>query len=244
MIIRFISLFFLSLNVVYALPAGFVYLHDIDPSILQDIRYAVFHNFIGRPIIGYKAKQCILTQEAAHALANVQKKLKTLSLSLKVYDCYRPTMAVADFLTWSKEPSQQKMKAEFYPGINKADMFRLGYVAEKSGHSRGSTVDLTIVPIPTPSQPIYHPQQKLVSCTAPYSRRYQDNSIDMGTGYDCMDVLSHALNPDISKIAMQHRLLLRQIMIQNGFEPYAYEWWHFTLKNEPFAGNYFNFLVK
>jgi zinc D-Ala-D-Ala dipeptidase len=246
MIIRFITLFFLFgyINAVYALPAGFVYLHDIDPSILQDIRYAGFHNFIGRPIKGYQAKQCILTQEAAYALAKVQKKLKPLSLSLKVYDCYRPTLAVADFVAWSKDRSQQQMKTEFYPRVDKADVFRLGYVAKKSGHSSGSTVDLTIVPIPTPSQASYHPQHELVSCTAPYQLRYHDNSIDMGTGFDCMDVLSHALNPEISKMATQQRLLLRQIMIQYGFEPYENEWWHFTLKNEPFADKYFNFIVR
>lgn len=228
---------------IYALPPGFVYLHDVNSSILEDMRYAGSHNFVGRPIHGYEKSKCILTKEAAYALSLVQKELEQSSLSLKVYDCYRPTMAVDDFMKWSKDSHQQEMKKEFYPRINKADVFQLGYVAEKSGHSRGSTMDLTIVSLPNLPSVNYRPGQKLINCTSPYLKRFRDNSIDMGTGYDCMDEFAHALNK-VSVVSFQHRLLLRELMIKYGFVPYEKEWWHFTLRSEPYPDTYFNFIVK
>lgn len=245
MIKRFIFLIiYFCCTATFALPPGFVYLKSINGSILQDIRYATAHNFIGRPVKGYYSGECILTKEAAIALSRVQQELEQSSLSLKVYDCYRPTVAVEDFLTWSKQPKLQQMKNEFYPNINKADVFRLGYVAEHSGHSRGSTIDLTIVGIPYLSQAKYRPGENLRACTASYLKRYRDNSIDMGTGYDCLDETAHPSNEKISLVAFQHRMLLRKIMMQHGFVPYDTEWWHFTLKNEPFSNSYFNFAVK
>ena len=228
----------------FALPSGFVYLQDIDSTILSDMRYAGRHNFVGRQIHGYEKRRCILTIDAAKALSAVQKELQQSSLSLKVYDCYRPTEAVSDFVAWSKLPHQEEMKAEFYPAINKADFFKLGYVSEQSGHSRGSTVDLTIVHIPYLPQPNYRPGQPLVNCTAPYLERYRDNTVDMGTGYDCMDERSHTASADINIVAKQNRALLREIMMKYGFTPYDKEWWHFTLKSEPFPDTYFNFKVK
>lgn len=176
-------------------------------------------------------------------MSQVQKELKQSSLSLKVYDCYRPTIAVDDFLAWSKDAKHQEMKSEFFPTINKADFFRLGYVAEKSGHSRGSTIDVTIVPLPTPKEADYRAGQKLFSCTAPYPHRYRDNSIDMGTGFDCMNELSHALNSEVSIVAYEHRMMLRQLMVKYAFIPYENEWWHFTLNSEPYPTTYFNFPV-
>jgi zinc D-Ala-D-Ala dipeptidase len=238
-----LCLFILATSL-YALPPRFVYLHEQDPSILQDIRYAGSHNFVGRPLEGYTAKKCILTQAAALALSQVQKQLRSFSLTLKVYDCYRPLSAVNDLISWSEEQSQQGMKAEFYPRAAKADFFHLGYVAKRSGHSRGSTIDLTLVPLHVPSEPAYHPGQKLAACTAPLSMRYQDNSIDMGTGYDCLDAKASISNNHITKAAEQHRFLLRSIMIEHGFIPYDKEWWHFSLKNEPYPSQYFNFLIQ
>jgi len=227
----------------YALPTGFVYLREHAPTISQDIRYAGFHNFVGRPIRGYKARECILTEAAAQALAKVQKALNRVGLSLKVYDCYRPLMASDDFLVWSKEINHQKMKAEFYPNVEKQDFFRLGYVAEKSAHNRGSTVDLTLISQGSSSAP-YHPGQPLYACTAPYAKRYRDNSVDMGTGYDCMDKRSHVSNHYIGVTAFTHRILLRHLMVKYGFVPYNKEWWHFTLKSEPYPDQNFNFVVK
>lgn len=233
-------LIFMS-NFCISLPSDFVYLKDIDPSIVQDIRYAGDHNFLGRPVQGYQHAECVLTKAAAVALQRIQQQLKKSSLSLKVYDCYRPQRAVDDFVAWSKVPSEQQMKAEFFPRVDKTDFFKLGYVDKQSGHSRGSTVDLTIVPIPYPKEESYHKGQVLVSCFAPYGQRFRDASIDMGTGYDCMDVLSHPSNTDVSKVARKNRQFLRYLMLVNGFRPLATEWWHFTLQKEPYPKTYFNF---
>lgn len=224
------------------LPDNFVYLENIEPSIVQDIRYAKFHNFIGHPIRGYHAEKCILTEQAAKALAQVQAELMLSRLSLKVFDCYRPTMAVDEFFTWSLLPQQQEMKAEFYPNVDKKDFFKLGYVAEKSGHSRGSTVDLAIVPLGGHSD-TYVPQQALQSCTQPYQLRFFDGMLDFGTGYDCMDPLSHG-NAKVGLVARANRAMLRDIMDKYGFDPYPEEWWHFTLRNEPFPKTYFNFPIR
>ncbi len=226
------------------LPPGFVYLKDIDPSIIQDIRYAGYHNFIGHPISGYKAAECILTRPAATALARVQQSLRPYSLSLKVYDCYRPQLAVNEFINWSRLPALQQMKAEFYPRVNKADFFKLGYVASKSGHSRGSTVDLTLVALPLAKQEQYFPGQKLRSCFAPYTQRFNDGSIDMGTSFDCLDPTAHFANPAIHGKAAQNRSFLKSMMEKQRFAPYAIEWWHFTLQDEPFPDTYFSFPVQ
>lgn len=224
-----------------SMPADFVYLRDIDPTIIQDVRYATAHNFMGRPIKGYAAAECILTRAAAQALTQVQKELLQSNLSLKVYDCYRPQMAVDDFIAWSKQAHDQKMKAEFYPRVNKADFFTLGYVAAKSGHSRGSTVDLTIVPLAAASQT--QQGHALIDCTASYTQRFADDSIDMGTNFDCMDELSHNDNRAISTVAYYNRQLLRAVMEAHGFMSYQPEWWHFTLKAEPYSDTYFNFPI-
>lgn len=227
------------------MPDGFVYLHDIDPSIQQDIRYAGSHNFIGHPIAGYETATCVLTRQAATALSQVQTALRAKQLSLKIFDCYRPQTAVNEFIAWSQQPDQQQMKAEFYPNVDKSDFFKLGYVAAKSGHTRGSTMDLTLVPLPVPASATYQPGQTLVNCTAPYQQRFFDGGIDMGTGFDCMDVRSHGDNRDISTQAQNNRALLKQVMEQYGFVPYSKEWWHFTLKNEPYpADTYFDFPVR
>jgi D-alanyl-D-alanine dipeptidase len=225
------------------MPTDFVYLSRIDPTILQEMRYAGYHNFLGRPIAGYKASECILTQQAAVALSRVQAELKPSGLSLKVYDCYRPQTAVNDFTVSGKDLSDQRMKPEFYPRVSKDTFFKLGYVAEKSGHSRGSTVDLTIVPVPIPKQAAYHPKQKLYDCTAPYGKRFHDNSIEMGTGFDCFDERAHSDSTSINSIAYHNRTVLRVAMKQFGFTQYINEWWHFTLNNEPYPDTYFDFLI-
>lgn len=245
MLKKILALFFIFgfVEQVFCLPNNFVYLKDIDPSILQDIRYAGYHNFVGRPMKGYKVKECILTKQAALALHDVQTELKKSNLSLKVYDCYRPQMAVDDFIAWSKNPSQHSMKAEFYPNVDKADVFDLGYVSKKSGHTRGSTVDLTIVSLLAKHQARYHKGQKLVACISPYKVRYQDNSIDMGTGYDCFSPLAYGDNREVNLVGFYHRMLLRAIMEKYNFVPYEKEWWHFTLKGEPYPDTYFNFPI-
>lgn len=243
----FLAVFLLSITIVYSdpLPKNFVFLKDIDPSIIQTMRYKTQHNFIGRPVAGYSAKtECVLTKPAAEALHQVQLILQKQHLSLMVYDCYRPQRAVDDFMSWSKISTAQKMKMEFYPEVNKADFFKLGYVDAKSSHTRGSAVDLTIVPFPVPKNTAYYPEQTLVACFAPYKKRFFDGSIDMGTGFDCMDERSHPDNRHISAEAYKNRLFLQKLMIKHGFLPLATEWWHFHLKNEPYPNTYFNFLAQ
>jgi D-alanyl-D-alanine dipeptidase len=212
----FIFLFITALdfeNYAYALPAGFVYLKDIDPTIIQDIKYYSTDNFVGRRIKGYDAPKCILTYETALALSKLQSQLRQKAMGLKVYDCYRPSMAVDDFITWSHDTHEQQQKKKYYPLIDKANFFKLGYVASKSGHSRGSTVDLTLV------------------------------DLDMGTHFDFMDERSHTLNAKVSSHIRRNRLLLRAMMVDAGFSPIETEWWHFTFKSEPFPRTYFNFPV-
>jgi D-alanyl-D-alanine dipeptidase len=224
-------------------PAGIVSLHDVAPSILMDIRYDTPHNFIGRPIKGYRQPLCILTRPAAEALARVQDRMLARGYSLKVYDCYRPQRAVDDFVRWGKRVGDQTMKAEFYPHVDKRVVFKEGYIATKSGHSRGSTMDLTLVRLPARPQAHYRPGQNLVSCTAPAWQRFRDNSIDMGTGYDCFDPLAHPLNKHIKGKQHRNRLVLRHAMLAQGFTPLATEWWHFTLADEPYPDTYFDFPV-
>ncbi|WP_243360128.1 M15 family metallopeptidase [Fundidesulfovibrio terrae] len=225
------------------LPRGFVSLREVAPEIVQDMRYHGWHNFLGRPVKGYDAPECILTIDTAKALKAVQDELSASGLGLKVYDCYRPKRAVEDFWVWSKNPDDQQAKAEFYPNVDKKDFFDLGYVAKKSGHSRGSTVDLTIVNLPYKEGEAFTPGQELVPCTASFDWRFKDGSLDMGTGFDCMDELSHSLSTAIPMVAQENRMLLRKIMEKHGFSPYEQEWWHFTLKKEPFPDTYFDFPV-
>jgi zinc D-Ala-D-Ala dipeptidase len=217
-----------------ALPKGFVYLRDADPTIVQDIRYAGSHNFVGRPIRGYLAAECILSDRAATALTTVQGMLAEKKLSLIVWDCYRPRRAVDDFLQWSKDPAHTEMKAEFYPRTDKQKLFALGYLATRSAHSRGSTVDLGIVPS-TFSLPPRNPPPALKACTLPKGERFEDGTIDLGTGYDCLDVMGNTLNASVGEVALRNRQLLKSIMAKAGFRPYAREWWHFELVNEPFS---------
>lgn len=225
------------------LPRGFVYLRDVDPTIVQDIRYAGSHNFIGRPVKGYLAAECILTGPAANALETVQRKLAEENLSLIVWDCYRPKRAVGDFLQWSQDPSHSEMKAEFYPRSEKSRLFELGYIAKRSAHSRGSTVDLGIVPAGFSSVPPPDIPPSLKACTAPKGERFEDGTIDLGTGYDCLDALGSTANALAGSAAARNRQILKSLMQGAGFHPYFREWWHFELANEPFTQDGFDFEV-
>lgn len=224
-------------------PGDFVALSDVDPTILQEIRYSTPHNFTGDPVDGYRAPMCILTRQAADALHRAQILFLLQGYSLKVYDCYRPQRAVNSFVAWATRLDDQRMKAEFYRDVDKANLFRDGYIAEQSGHSRGSTMDLTLVRLPArPTKP-YVRGQKLVDCTAPQAQRFPDNSIDMGTGFDCFSTLAWPLDPRVQGQQLRNRVMLLNGMVQQGFAPYPYEWWHFTYKPEPFPDTYFDFPV-
>jgi len=224
-------------------PAGFVSLKAEVPSIKVEMRYLTYHNFIGRPIRGYRDPLCIVTRETAAALDRVQSAVRAKGYTLKVYDCYRPQRAVDDFVAWGKRLDDQRMKAEFYPRVRKRDVFKDGYIATKSGHSRGSTIDLTLVRRPAAKQERYHRGDRLRDCAAPRSKRFRDNSIDMGTGYDCFDPLSHPFNGRITGKQRANRLKLRRAMVAQGFKGLETEWWHFTLRGERYEDRYFDFPV-
>ncbi|MFC3571841.1 M15 family metallopeptidase [Streptomyces yaanensis] len=224
-------------------PADFVALSSVDPTILQEIRYFTPHNFVGERIDGYRQPLCILTRPAAEALHKAQMKLLSEGYTLKVYDCYRPQRAVDHFVRWAKDLDDQRMKAEFYPQVDKTRLFADGYIAEKSGHSRGSTMDLTIVRLPArPTRP-YAPGEPLVPCYAPEGERFPDNSVDMGTGYDCFDTLAHTDDPRIVGEQRANRQLLKSTLENLGFVNLAEEWWHYTYKPESYPDTYFDFPV-
>ncbi|MCX5806395.1 MAG: M15 family metallopeptidase [Proteobacteria bacterium] len=226
------------------IPAGFVDVQKAIPSIVLDIRYSGPHNFVGEKVDGYDASKCFLTGKTAEALSKIQKELIGFSLSLKIYDCYRPQRAVNHFVRWAKEIDNTKTKEEFYSTVDKVNLFKDGYIAAKSGHSRGSTVDLTIVPLPVTEQESYAPGQSLFACFLPVDKRFKDNSIDMGTGFDCFHELSHPGNKQVGLQQRINRMLLKILMEKEGFKNYDKEWWHFTLKDEPFPATYFDFVIE
>ncbi|WP_433219642.1 M15 family metallopeptidase [Dactylosporangium sp. CS-047395] len=223
------------------LPDGFVDLSDVDASILSDIRYATPHNFVGRPVTGYLRPRCLLTSEAAEALHRVQRSAQARGYSLKVYDCYRPQRAVDDFVDWSKN-ADQRMKGEFYPAVDKSALFDDGYIGGPTAHSRGSTMDLTIVALPARTQPEWHQGDPLEACTA--ADRFPDNTLDMGTGFDCFDPLAHTAATGVSAAERANRDLLTGLMAAGGFTNYPKEWWHYTLTKEPFPDTYYDFPVE
>lgn len=225
-------------------PPEFVEIRDVIPDVVMDIRYFTDHNFVGTQVDGYHAPKCYLTRQAAQALASVQGDLVPFGFSLKIYDCYRPQKAVNHFVRWAGSHDDTLTKAEFYPHVDKKNLFRDGYIAERSGHSRGSTVDLTIVPLPVPPQEIYVPHEGLRACYLPQGQRFGDNSIDMGTGFDCFDERAHTFSNRVHPEGRLHRALLKTVMEKHGFVNYDKEWWHFTLQNEPFADRYFDFDIE
>lgn len=229
------------------MPADFVELRDIDPSIVQEMRYATPHNFTGAPVDGYLAPTCLLTRPTAEALARAQRDFLEQGYTLKVYDCYRPQRAVGEFVSWAADLADQRMKPEFYPRVDKSVLFADGYIAERSGHSRGSTLDVTLVALPLAGAAPYIPGQPLMDCAAPQAIRFPDNSLDMGTGYDCFDTLANTADPRITGDQAKNRLLLGEGLQRQGFVNYDKEWWHFTFKpadqGEPYPDTYFDFPV-
>lgn len=200
-----------------ALPEGFVYLDEVIPGLVIDLVFFRSDNMVGEPLDGYGHPYAVLTTVAARALAKVQTDLLGLGLGLKVFDAYRPQRAVDHLIRWGKEPDDPKIKAKYYPNVAKENLFE-GYIAKKSGHTRGSTVDVTIVYWETASEV---------------------RELDMGTGF--FDEASWPSSRAVTAQQRANRALLRSVMILHGFRPYFREWWHFTLKDEPFPDTYFDF---
>ncbi len=211
------------------LPAEFVYLRDVDPTIIQDIRYATTNNFTGRRLAGYEAGECILKRDAAAALGRVQQDLKPRGLSLKVLDCYRPQRASRAMLAWANDGAETAAQKRYYPRLNKRDLFRLGYIAAYSGHSTGAVVDLTLVELAADNRAVFDPDKTYADCTAPADRRAPEASVDMGTGFDCFDTASHTASGSITPQQRDWRQTLRVAMRRQGFANYAKEWWHFSM---------------
>lgn len=226
-----------------AAPKEFVALRSVAPTIIQEMRYVTPHTFMGERVDGYRQPVCIVTRPTAEALRRAQARLLRQGYSLKMYDCYRPQRAVDHFVRWAKDLQDERMKQEFYPRVDKSRLFADGYIAEKSGHSRGSTVDLTLVKLPAlPTRP-YVPGEQLAPCYGPKAERFPDNSVDMGTGYDCFDTLAHTDDPRVQGAQRANRQLLKGTLAEAGFTNLPEEWWHFTYKPETFPDSYFDFPV-
>jgi zinc D-Ala-D-Ala dipeptidase len=219
------------------LPPGFVYLRDVDNTIAQDIRYATADNFTGRPLPGYNAAECVLRREAAEALKRVQADLAKDNLSLKVYDCYRPTRAVRAMAAWSHDGEDNPATRRFYPSLHKRNLFALGYIAMQSRHSTGTAIDLTLIRLPVTPAPRFDPAASYGPCTGPVARRAPDNSIDMGTAFDCFDTRSYGASSAVNPEQRRSRAALNAAMRRHGFANYFREWWHysFTGADEPRA---------
>lgn len=200
-------------------PASFVDVSTLVPGLVVEMRYLGSNNFVGRPIDGYEKPVCYLTREAATALAAVARELEPRGLVVKAFDCYRPTRAVAHFVRWAQNVNDIARKADFYPEVDKRNLFRDGYIASRSGHSRGSTIDMTLA-------------------------HRGGAELDMGTPFDFFSPRAWPSDKSVSAEAQANRKLLADAMRRHGFSAYDKEWWHFTLRNEPFRDSYFDFPVR
>lgn len=221
------------------LPKDFVYLRIIDPTIVQSVRYASEFNFVGTPINWYHSAEIILTKQAAEGLKTVQEVLKAYNYCLVVYDGYRPQTAVDHFISWSQDDDISQ-KELYYPTIEKPDLFK-GYIAKKSGHTRGSTVDLTIIELGKSLHPIE--EKDITLANGERIKFLDDGSVDMGSSFDILHPVSHHDTDLIPQECLDKRNFLRKIMEEHGFKAYSKEWWHYTLIDEPYPETYFDFPI-
>lgn len=219
-VILVVGLFSFQAKEKNTLPEGFVYLTDYVPNAVIELRYCYDNNFIGTSIDGYIEEKCIVTKEAAVALQKIQKILNQKQLGIKVFDAYRPQRAVDHFRIWARDLKDTLMKSKFYPEVAKRDLFKLEYIATRSRHSSGSTVDITLVDLTT------------------------GIALDMGSSYDYFGEISWVAYENLTKEQLQNRSALQQVMNANGFRSYPQEWWHFTLRGEPYRNQYFDFVVE
>ncbi len=203
-----------------SLPGGFVDLAEVEPGILSEVRYATANNFVGAKVDGYAAKRIVMTRPAADALKLVQEDLREQGYGLKVFDAYRPQQAVNHFVRWARDLDDKKTKEEYYPKVAKSELFSQGYIAKYSGHSRGSTIDLTLVDLESGEE------------------------VDMGTPFDYFDRSSWPHSEAVTAEQKANRMILRAAMKRRNFRPYDREWWHFTLNGEPYPKTYFDFPVE
>lgn len=200
-------------------PTGFTLLSDYVPQIIQEIRYFSTYNFLGERVDGYEEPCAIVTREAARALKSASNVFNVMGYRMKIFDAYRPVSAVNQFVFWALEDVDVRMKPYFYPEIEKVEAIERGYIARRSSHSRGSTVDLTLLDMATGKE------------------------VDMGSPFDYFGELSHPDCRDVTDEQYENRMMLQRVMVRSGFEPIDCEWWHFTLVNEPYPETYFEFPV-
>ncbi|GGZ81396.1 M15 family metallopeptidase [Algibacter mikhailovii] len=220
---KYVVIFFICFwpaNLIAQIPDGFVSVQEIIDDIEIELRYFTSNNFVGKPIDGYHANKLVLTSGAARALKQVHEELQESNLCLRVYDGYRPQRAVNHFVLWAREITDTITKQRYYPDVQKSNLFNEGYIASRSGHSRGSTVDLTIIDGNT------------------------GEPLDMGSPYDFFGEISWVNYNGITEKQQKNRNLLQSLMLKHGFRNYPKEWWHFTLRNEPFPNTYFDFLIE
>ena len=214
------ALFAIGFHQKQPLPEGFVYAKTVIPDLDVELRYYTANNFVGDTIDGYKANTLIITKAAAEKLKLVQQELQERNLCLKIFDAYRPQGAVNHFIRWARDLSDTINKSRFYPNVNKRNLFKAGYIASRSGHSRGSTLDVTLIN---------------GSSGAP---------LDMGSPYDFFGEESWVEYSNLTEVQKANRQLLQNIMLKHNFRNYPKEWWHFTLRWEPFPDTYFDFEVE
>ncbi len=200
-------------------PSGFVLISDYIPGVIQEIRYHSTYNFVGERIDGYEEPVALITIEAARALKSVANEMNVQGYRLKVFDAYRPLCAVKHFVLWGIEDQDIRMKPYFYPDLQKQELFSGGYIAKRSSHTRGSTVDLTLLDMATGKE------------------------LDMGSPFDLFSGISHPDSRQVTDEQYANRMILQSVMVRNGFEPIDCEWWHFTLQDEPYPDTYFEFPV-
>ncbi|PCH54072.1 MAG: peptidase M15 [Flavobacteriaceae bacterium] len=218
----FLFLILTTKSLAQKLPNGFVYVKVEIPSIELEIRYAGNHNFIGKPIDGYKQPKAILSKEATQSLKKVQEELVKLKLGLKIYDAYRPQIAVNHFVSWAKNLNDTLQKNEFYPNVKKKNLFKEHYIASSSGHSKGSTVDITLIDLSSNKK----------------------TELDMGSPYDFFGKESWISNQNLTLKQIKNRKILQDVMKKHNYKSYLQEWWHFTLCNEPYPNTFFNFPIE
>lgn len=217
LVFLFLLQFFLGYS---QLPDGFVYANDLIPDLEVDLKYLGSDNFVGQPVDGYRNNCLILTEQTVDALKKIQKALKQQNLAIKVYDGYRPQRAVNHFMRWARDLNDTINKAKFYPDVKKSELFKEDYIASRSGHTKGSTVDITIIDLDTKEE------------------------LDMGSKFDFFGIQSWVNYKGITEKQKHNRQFLQTIMLKYGFKNYPREWWHFTLKEEPFPNTYFDFPVE
>ena len=215
--------------------SDFVNISDVISDVLLEIRYYSAYNFVGVRIDGYQQAAALMTRQAADSLCAVADELRVQGYAIKIYDAYRPQMAVDHFVRWGADVADTAMRQVFYPGVDKSRLFDLGYVARKSSHSRGSTVDLTLFDIASGRE---------LDMGGPFDWFGRESHPDCGGRYVDATNIEYIPNDTISAEQFHNRMILRNVMLRHGFSPYEGEWWHFTLKNEPYPDTYFNFPVR